>query len=327
MTEHTSTVGNFTSLAYFPYVLTPNYETHNSYGFRGKEFEIKPHRKRIVCVGSSTTFGIYVDSDKTYSAQLENLLNEGAHEFEFEVLNAGIPGWVSTENLLNLQLRILPLQPDLVIIYQGRNEIFPQSFNNFASDYSHYRKADYSFKATNYLYKPLFKFSNLFMIFATYRGSRFGWSWTDENPAYGNTRFENQPTATQVIENLDDPSRNRVYRSSVASMVAICKSRNIDIILCTMAFQADRLATGNLENDPIIYESLQKQVNENNQIVREIANKFGVPVAETASLMNEPELFLDDCHFNEKGHARRAAIIYQTIVESKLFQSGLKKND
>lgn len=317
MTTHRSTKGLYTNHPNLPYVLTPNYKSHNSYGFKGKEFQNRksPGVMRIVAIGGSSTYGL----KKPYASVLEQLLNDAG--ICSEVLNAGVPGWVSIENLLNLQLRVLPLEPDLVIVYQGRNEILPQAYNNFREDYSHYRKADYSFSTTNYLHKPAFRVSNLFMLLSVYPVDRFGWSSRDENPVYGTIRFENRPTADELIRNLSDPAPTRVYRNNVESMVLLLKERNISIVLGTMAFRAEKIATyGILTDEPETVEALRAQVERNNHAVREIAATHQLPVAEMAALANEPQLFYDDVHVSEEGHIRRATIIFDTIREQGIFK-------
>jgi hypothetical protein len=40
-----------------------------------------------------------------------------------EVINAAVGGYVAADNLKNLQHRVLPLDPDLVIYYEANNEI------------------------------------------------------------------------------------------------------------------------------------------------------------------------------------------------------------
>ncbi len=125
-----------------------------------------------------------------------------------EVLNAGVPGWVSTENLLNLQLKVLPLEPDIVVVYQGRNELFPQCYNNFVPDYSHYRGADHSIKWVNYPYKLAFRISCLLMSLTAENVLTLGWSAREDNPPYGCIRDENRPDSSEIIENLQDPARS-----------------------------------------------------------------------------------------------------------------------
>jgi len=317
MTSHSSIHGQFMGHPYLPYVLAPNVYGHNALGFRGKPFEPEKPKGliRIVCMGSSSTYGVYVSSDDAYPSQLEKLLRQEG--IQVEVINAGVPGWVSTENLLYLQLCILPLKPDIVVVYEGRNEVFPQAFNGYKPDYSHYRRGDYNMARSNYLHKCLFRISNLLMILATYREDRLGWSSVEENPVYGCIDFRNRPSSSQVMANLDDPARNDTYRGVVQRMISICRGAHCKIVFCTFACRAEKLATGNLENDPAIYEALQAQVEENNAIVREECARNSVFVVETASLAEEADLFIDDCHMSAHGHAKQARMVFNVLIDEE----------
>ena len=225
-TEQTTARGRISSHHYLPYVMTKNYvlkdngkikNFHNSLGFRGKEIKLDkgPDTVRVVAVGASTTYGIYVNPDQTYSAVLEKMLSRKFGNVE--VVNAGVPGYLSTDNLINIQMNILRIKPDIVVIYQGRNELFPELFNNFSEDYSHFRKSDYSFYYSNYFQKKLFSFSRLALFLGTVRGTRFGWSQLEENPGYAIIRFENQPTDAEIIRNVRMPGRSNVFRETVRS--------------------------------------------------------------------------------------------------------------
>lgn len=63
----------------------------NSLGFRGPEREAaKPAGvKRIICLGSSNTFGAEVGDEETYPAQLQKLLDL-RYPGRYEVWNAGV---------------------------------------------------------------------------------------------------------------------------------------------------------------------------------------------------------------------------------------------
>ena len=316
-----------------PYVLAPNYVSpthqHNSLGFKGKDITVAkdPSKKRIVVIGASTTYGMYVQSQETYAGRLEALLNESGDNVE--VINAGVPGYVSTEVLLNLQLRVLPLQPDLIILYEGRNDLMPQSFNNFTTDYSHYRRK-VRFDSSNYYLKKVFSVSRLAMLLCTYKGDRCGWSTRLEDPAYAGIRYENVPNDAQLIRNLEDPQRSSVYRRSIEQIVLLSRESNANVLLATMAVRAEMFSTGVLnvprrnspgnDHDPAIYDALQKQVDENNQILREVALAHGVPVAETHILSEHPELFVDDCHMRQAGHSLRAKILFDAIRKHGLLE-------
>lgn len=97
----------------------------NSLGFRGAEFAKKkpPGAVRIACVGASTTFCTEASDEGTWPAQLQKMLQEKYPGVTIEVINAGVPGYVITESHRNLEYRVLPLEPDLVIYYEAQNDI------------------------------------------------------------------------------------------------------------------------------------------------------------------------------------------------------------
>ena len=98
----------------------------NGQGFRGGEISpVKPaDTVRIVCVGASTTFSAEVSSNQaTWPAQLQNLLEREFPGVAIEVVNAGIPGAVATESLKNLERRVVPLTPDIVVFYEANNDL------------------------------------------------------------------------------------------------------------------------------------------------------------------------------------------------------------
>lgn len=158
------------------------------------------------------------------------------------------------------------------------------------------------------------------MILCVYPVDRFGWSSIEENPVYGTIRFENKPTTEQTIENLSDPQRTRAYRNNVECMVVLLKQRNVPIVLGTMAFRPEKIATyGILTDEPDVFEALCVQLERNNQAIRDVAEAHGVPVAETVVLNDEADLFFDDVHMSEEGHVRRAEIFFTTIQEHGLL--------
>jgi hypothetical protein len=103
----------------------------------------------------------------------------------------------------------------------------------------------------------------------------------------------------------------------VKAMVSACQAAGSKIVFCTFAFRVEKLATGNLKNDPKIHQSLEIQVEENNDIVREVCLQNGVPEVETASLKEQEYLFVDDCHMKVEGHAERARMILNCISDIK----------
>ena len=119
---------------YEPYTATglmPNYVfkinnlnySINSLGLRSPELvKPKPPKTfRIFILGGSTVEGGFNDRwiISTYLGQELKKYYPGV-----EVINAGIVGYSSQEELALLQTKILDLQPDLVVIFDGRNDLF-----------------------------------------------------------------------------------------------------------------------------------------------------------------------------------------------------------
>ena len=98
----------------------------NSLGFRGDDFAVeKPARTiRIATLGASTTFCAEVSSDAaTWPHRMQEALQRAHPEISIQVINAGVPGYIASDSLKNLQLRVLPLDPDLVIYYEANNDL------------------------------------------------------------------------------------------------------------------------------------------------------------------------------------------------------------
>src|SRR5262245_5540395 len=98
----------------------------NSLGFRGDEFTREKPRGtvRIACLGASTTFCAEVSHNhKTWPHRLQEKLTAAYPGVRFEVINAAVGGYTATENVKSLTHRVLPLDPDLAIYYEGNNEI------------------------------------------------------------------------------------------------------------------------------------------------------------------------------------------------------------
>ncbi len=93
-------------------------------GFRSSRIA---HRKpgdaiRIFVLGGSTAFGLYVDRQDTFAARLEQGLAGQVDGRQVEVVNLGCAGWASSR-VANLLDAVLDLEPDLLIVYSGHNEM------------------------------------------------------------------------------------------------------------------------------------------------------------------------------------------------------------
>ena len=115
-----------------PYRFMPNATTPiglvtNAYGFRGPPvpFARQPRTVRIAFIGASTTVGNHYFA-YSYPEFVGNWLNMWAafHKLDvtFEVLNAGRESITSSDNVAIVRDEVLPLQPDLLVYYEGANQ-------------------------------------------------------------------------------------------------------------------------------------------------------------------------------------------------------------
>lgn len=90
----------------------------NNLGLRGPDVTpAKPDGTlRIVCLGDSFTFGEGVREEQTYPAMLQGMLDHRMVPGPVEVINAGVQGYGTLEELYLFGLVCDPLQPDVVTL-------------------------------------------------------------------------------------------------------------------------------------------------------------------------------------------------------------------
>ncbi|OLE53302.1 MAG: hypothetical protein AUG51_13880 [Acidobacteria bacterium 13_1_20CM_3_53_8] len=98
-------------------------ETLNELGFRGT---LPPQNKgqeyRIIMLGGSTVFSGFPLSH-SIAGQLELLFHQDGHN-NVRIYNWGVPAYVSGQELILLIHKVVDYQPDLVIVYDGNNDIY-----------------------------------------------------------------------------------------------------------------------------------------------------------------------------------------------------------
>ncbi|TWT97100.1 SGNH/GDSL hydrolase family protein [Neorhodopirellula pilleata] len=94
--------------------------TTNAFGLRGPEIEaIKPDdTTRILVLGGSSVFGYLVPDGQDSCVQLQAILKQESSlaEHDWQVLNAGVPGYNMTQCRLRYTSDLAALKPDWVIL-------------------------------------------------------------------------------------------------------------------------------------------------------------------------------------------------------------------
>ncbi len=85
-------------------------------------------RARVLCIGDSNTFGLWLPPSDSYPAQLERLWNERFESPKLEVLNLGIPGTNSSRVVRDYDRILRAFEPDLVLLQVGVNDAWTRPF-------------------------------------------------------------------------------------------------------------------------------------------------------------------------------------------------------
>lgn len=114
----------------------------NKQGFKDTDFrKEKAHNLiRIAMLGDSITQGLFVESDRIFSNQLERNLNLKAESlksnFRYEVMNFGVGGYNLEAEVETLKTKVLQYSPDIVLLnfFQNDSEPIPGLYVFFINE-------------------------------------------------------------------------------------------------------------------------------------------------------------------------------------------------
>jgi lysophospholipase L1-like esterase len=277
---------------------------HGSLGLRGPEVSArKPEGAyRIVCIGGSTTYCTEIRTDAlAYPAQLERILREEHGDEQVEVLNAGVGGWSSWECLIDLELRLLDLEPDLLVVYHGINDVYPRFVPPEL-----YRGDDSGRVRQWQPGNAWWEHSVLLRCL----GVKLGF-------ALGNT-VEDLVVRSYHELDLDsclDPNPPVYFERNLEATVALAKHFGVESMLATFAWCEG-------VPDYVSWPPYRRALGEGNLVIRRVAEKNGVSLLDFAAVMDrDPALWNDGRHVNAKGAKVQAELfagfIHATFLASR----------
>jgi lysophospholipase L1-like esterase len=287
---------------------------HDGDGFRGEGLERPkpPGVFRIACLGGSSTYGTGPSSNgTTWPAVLEQRLAEALPGRRVEVLNGGVPTWTTTESLISLQSRVLPYEPDLVLVYHGMNDASAALWPEPRPDGSHFRSVWPVLRKSPV--EPILERSVTYLVWRRYF-TDYLWRRVDGN--------------YKAIRNYDpdyvDPYGDGplpavgfdTFQRNLESMVAVARAHGARIAFVTQAvWSEDPTGTDfwSGKNRLRALEGLESRL-------RAVANELAVPVIDAAPALLAGErsvdggeagarIFADDVHLTDRGAALLAALV------------------
>jgi lysophospholipase L1-like esterase len=307
-------------LGYYP---TPEYQkgltSHNSLGYRNDEFPTaKPDGVyRIVVLGGSSTYDVRIeDNHQTFAAQLEEQLNDEYGFQKVEVINAGVPGYSSWEMLINFEFRVLDLEPDLVIVYEGTNDVHARLVepSAYRGDNSGRRRPWQTPPV------PLWENSALLRILSRLANVTRQVSVDDFVSAptflswpYESRLSESHRTPAGILQ--ENPPT--YFRRNLEAMLAIADERGVEVLLATWAYSP---YLGDYASKP----DYQQGFEENNRVVREVALSHHLHLFDFAEVMpQDTKYWADGRHSNEAGAALKASLFAEYLHSEGLLDEQL----
>jgi lysophospholipase L1-like esterase len=277
---------------------------HNSDGFRGAEVQaLGAETRLIIAYGGSSTYDIAVDQGRTWVEELERRLGP-----RYTVLNFGVPGYTTQEHLIQTAFygEFRGRRPACALYYIGWNDIRNAHIPDLDPGYADFHALGQldNFRIREAWLDPV-SFSPVVLMLAQ-------WLQTVTSVI---------PLPPDVGEPLDapasDPRLDAIYRSNVAALVALNRSRQvipifIGQLLNKAEFTADRSSAWIPRVQSRHVWDLQAHFNE---VLEAQAALLGAAYIDPGIDRFEDADFADEGHFSEAGARKFAGIVYPKVAE------------
>jgi len=300
-----------------PYALAPNrYQSFarplrlNSLGHFGDELALEKAARtlRVACIGSSGTANNIADEGRDYC--YPDLLQEHLEQSQavrgvfdkIEVMNCGIGGWTTVDVMIDLAINVLHYKPDIVVFYQGLNDLPLHLMDGYSLDYTHGRRnlgeALLEIKLGYYFPKLPWWHSYEYV--------------KDRLVGTGNIRNE-------VLARVETspPDYRRTYRPLVAeemavrNIAALCAAHRAELVIASYVFY--------LHNDSQRNRKLREGVDLENRLYERIATEFSRPFVDLdREIPKHPQYFVDAVHFSPEGMALVAQLVAKAVERAAI---------
>lgn len=276
----------------------------NDLGVRGDPLPPRGDAYRILCVGGSTTEGLYLDDEETWAHLLQERLTK-AWGRRVWVGNAGISGYATTEHLPFLERFDALSEMDCVVVMAG--------FNDFAlMTFAERGKVRLPGETPGWAGSDLFK-----LIRSGLQTAAPGAPFQDPAGRWLEERREVRRPAPKVSTLPELGPSLQTFDQRLDSLVALCEGHGIRTVLVNQAvlWRGDLppaaealLWIGWTRDRSAFYTAgaLRGGMDAFNARVGGVAARRGVELIDISAVSGDLDSFYDDCHFTELG-ARRVA--------------------
>lgn len=258
---------------------------------------------RVLVLGGSTTFGEMLSRETdTWVFQLEQRVRTLCDRCD--VINGGVGGYTVLENFIHYVTLLTNLKPDVVLFYEGINDAHARLFGDITSDYSNYRIPWRSEGAVLPRPNPaltwLYPYRFYFLSRQILRVQQTGIGGVTSRP---------YPPPTEWAAALKRNSPN-AYKTHLRDLSLLILAQGSRAVIIPQHFVALN------DVDRIFMEG----VTQHNIVNMEVAKELGMPYLRdlvASGTFNLDDTF-DNCHFNERGSAKMADLVFAFLVTNKI---------
>lgn len=262
---------------------------------------IRPRRQvgwRALALGGSTTFGEKTRHERdTWVYRLEEKLR-AAHGADYDVINGGVGGYNVVENLIHYALLLDGLDPDVVILYVGINDVHPRLMGELARDYTNsripFRGESTSLPRAN----PALASSALYRLHMLRE---------IEQRTYAHIYLYVQGPYPPVDEWPAALQRNgpEIYQAHLENLVRLLLAQGRRVVIVPQVFVPARRSAQD--------QAFDVGVQQHNAVNARVAEQFDCPLVDLRSEEFGRQDLMDNCHFTPRGHEKMAATLFDFL--------------
>ncbi len=301
----------------------------DQHGFLASDHGLSFHRAeneiRIATIGGSTTANIQLAYEQNWPGKLGSLIEQAFPGKRVRVINAAVPGFDTAQSVANLALRVMPFEPDVVIIYHAYNDLKAiRPGLSFRPDYSHIHSRPHGYHE-----KPavLIRWLNQSMFYVRARNR---YRKLAQLTAYRDSFTQSRRTSEIPADAA------AAFEQHVRTLVAIARTGGAKVVLSSFAtlhdpslrYAADSPATRaslrqKQELAGIMYftpgltlDGIFNGLSRYSAILRKIAQEEQTGWVDNAVLVpHEDVYFVDRVHFSPRGATRMAENFLPVVLE------------
>ncbi|MEQ8324790.1 MAG: SGNH/GDSL hydrolase family protein [Vicingaceae bacterium] len=303
--------------------MRPNvsFQELNSHGFHSPEIGLKKTGKyRIAFIGGSTTYD-KGPIDETYPYFVSKNLNELGLSNEF--LNAGTSGYTSTESLIAYHLRVEPFKPDMLVLYNGRNDMM--SSGNKSYDVNDLTKRFHppSIVAPSNTHQRMSKASCLYALGSEVVGFNSlrinNWSIRSRFDPFFREAIGVAETMDDYVNNIQNSQSELAYKRNIEALTALTKINHTALVLIGFDYNKENPVSSSLPTDRVMRDDEKEILNAKialyNSILSDIAKQHSHVSFYNLSGKIDRRHFIDDCHLSKEGKKEKGELIAAFISE------------